>query len=301
MEYVDFYEVLGVARDAGADEIKKKYRQLARKYHPDVSKETDAEERFKQINEAYDVLKDKDKRAAYDQLGANWKHGQDFNAPPGFDFGDGGSFGDIFETLFSQGGIGGGGFEGFGGFSGQQGGGFARKGADLQTTVRIDLMQAMRGDQVNITVNSKNLNIKIPKGIKAGQKIRLAGQGQPGEGGGPSGDLLVEVSINKHPLYAVDGNHLILDLPLAPWEAALGCKVNVPMPEGKKIQLKIPAGSQSGTKMRIPKKGMPGKQPGDLHVILKIEAPLAETREQQDFYEQMSQQFEFKGRDKLDA
>ncbi len=299
MEYVDFYEVLGVSRDAAADEIKKKYRQLARKYHPDVSKEPDAEDRFKQINEAYDVLKDPEKRSAYDQLGANWKHGQDFNAPPGFDFGDGGSFGDIFENLFSQGGFSNQGFEGFGGFGGQQGGGFAQKGGDLQTTVRVDLLQVMRGDEVNLTVNGKNLNVKIPKGIKAGQKIRLAGQGQPGAGGGPSGDLLVEVSINKHPIYSIDRNNLILELAIAPWEAALGAKVNVPMPEGKKIQLTIPAGSQSGKKMRIPKKGMPGNPTGDLHVILKIEAPEAESDEQREHYEKMSELFKFNGRDKL--
>lgn len=295
MDYVDYYEVLGVAKDADAAEIKKKYRLLARKYHPDVSKEADAEERFKQINEAYDVLKDDEKRGAYDQLGANWKQGQGFGGHPGSDFGDGGSFGDIFENIFSQGGFSGGGFEGFGGQ--QQGRGFASQGADLQTTVRIDLLQAINGDKINVTVSGKNLNIKIPKGIRQDQKIRLAGQGQPGTGGGPAGDLLVEVNINKHALYRVDGNNLQIDLPLAPWEAALGCKVNVPIPGGKKIQLTIPSNSQSGSKMRIPKKGLPGKTTGDLHVVLKIEAPAAETDEQQEYYEKMRDLFDFSARD----
>jgi len=303
MEYVDYYEVLGVSRDVEAGELKKKYRQLARKYHPDVSKADDAEERFKQINEAYDVLKDSEKRAAYDQLGANWKQGQDFHPPPGFDFGDGGSFSDIFESLFSQGGFSQGGFSqggfGGGGFGGRGGGGFAQRGQDLQTSLTIDLLQAFRGDQVSVNVNGKQLNIKVPKGIKSGQKIRLGGQGQPGSGGAGNGDLMVEVTIRKHPHYRLEGANIELDLPIAPWEAALGCKVNVPLPSGKKIQLTIPENSQSGNKMRIPGKGMPGKTSGDFYVLLQIETPVAESDEQRSHYEKMQSLFDFSPRENL--
>ncbi len=305
MEYVDYYEVLGVAKDVSASDLKKKYRQLARKYHPDVSDAADAEDRIKQINEAYDVLKDPEKRAAYDQLGANWKQGQDFHPPPGFDFGDGGSFSDIFESMFSQGGFSSGGFSGggFGGFGGggfgsQAGGGFAQRGQDLQTSLNVDLLQAFRGDEVSVNISGRNLNIKIPKGIKRGQKIRLSGQGQAGVGGGPSGDLLVEVEINKHAVYKLDGNNIEMQLPVAPWEAALGAKVNVPLPNGKKIQLKIPEGSQAGSKMRIPGKGMPGKVSGDFFVITKIEIPVAETDEQRAYYEKMQELFDFSPREK---
>jgi len=305
MEYVDYYEVLGVSRDIEAAELKKKYRQLARKYHPDVSKAADAEEKFAQINEAYDVLKDPDKRAAYDQLGANWKQGQDFNPPPGFDFGSGGSFGDIFESIFSQGGFsggfgGGGGFGGFGGQSGGPHGGFAERGQDLQTSLQINLLQAFRGDEVSVNINGRRLNIKIPKGIKDGQKIRLSGQGQAGMGGGPQGDLLVEVSIETHPHYRLNGKNIELDLPITPWEAALGAKVNVPMLNGKKIQLTIPEGSQSGNKMRIPGKGMPGKSSGDFMVVLKIETPNVDTEEQRAHYEKMQTLFDFSPRQKID-
>lgn len=300
MEYVDYYEVLGVAKDVSAADLKKKYRQLARKYHPDVSDAADAEERIKQINEAYDVLKDPEKRAAYDQLGANWKQGQDFHAPPGFDFGEGGSFSDIFESMFSQGGFSGG-FSGFGGggFGGQAGGGFAQRGRDLQTSLNIDLLQAFRGDDVSVNINGRNLNIKIPKGIKSGQKIRLGGQGQPGAGGGPTGDLLVEVTISEHPIYTLDGRNIEMQLPVAPWEVALGAKVNVPLPSGKKIQLTIPEGTQAGSKMRIPAKGMPGKVAGDFFVVVKIETPVAETEEQKAYYEKMRELFEFSPRENL--
>lgn len=301
MEYVDYYKVLDVERDVSAADLKKKYRQLARKYHPDVSDASDAEERFKQINEAYDVLKDPDKRAAYDQLGANWKQGQEFRPPPGFEYGDAGSFGDIFEHLFSQGGFGGGGFEGFGGFGQASGGqrGFRQRGADLQTSLTIDLEDAIVGREIGVNVNGRQLNVRVPKGIEPGKKIRLAGQGQAGAGGGPAGDLLVEINYRPHTLYRLDGRNILVDLPIAPWEAALGAKIAVPLPGGKKIQLSVPAGSGSGKKLRVSGKGLPGKTPGDFYVVLSVQTPPANSEEDKNFYAEMRQRFEFDPREGL--
>lgn len=296
MKYVDYYKVLGVERNASQDEIKKAYRRLARKYHPDVSKESDAEARFKELGEAYEVLKDSEKRAAYDQLGANYKAGQDFNTQSWGDFsggfnggGDmGGSFADFFESIFR-----GGGFSGAGGFSGHQGGFRPQRGADTQAKITVSLAQVFRGEEVSVrTGKGKMLKVKIPKGVKEGQKIRLAGQGQPGSGGAPDGDLLIEVHIRAEPGYTLNGNNVEYVLPITPWEAALGATVTVPTLNGR-VQLKIPPGSDTGKRMRLKGRGLPGKQPGDFLVKLEIHTPPPKNGEQEALYEQMRATFSY--------
>lgn len=313
MEYKDYYEIMGVSRTATQDEIKKAYRKLARKYHPDVSKEANAEAKFKDVGEAYEVLRDPEKRAAYDQLGANWKAGQDFNPPPGWDSGfefSGGfgneqsGFSDFFDQLFGQ----------FGGGHGPQAGfgqrQAAMKGEDHHAKVLIDLDDAFNGAKRTISLRlpttgpdghmmhqERNLSVSIPKGIKGGQRIRLAGQGAPGRMG-KAGDLLLEVQFKPHSVYKVDGLDLTLDYPIAPWEAALGGKVPVPTPSGK-VELRIPAGARSGQKMRLKGKGIPAKTPGDLYIQLQIMTPKAETEKQANFYKEMKEAFAFNPREKL--
>ncbi len=308
MEYKDYYKILGVSRDATQDDIKRAYRKLARKYHPDVSKESDAEERFKEVGEAYEVLKDPEKRAAYDQLGANWKAGQQgFQPPPdwdaGFEFHGGGftgdgaggaDFSDFFESLFGARG---------GGYryttSGGAGGGYRMRGEDSHAKVLIDLEDAYRGATRAISLRStvlgadgrpqiqeRTLNVRIPKGVKAGQNIRLKGQGSPGVGGGPAGDLYLEIEFKPHPLYKVDGKDVSLEVPIAPWEAALGAKVKVPTPDGV-VDLKIPPGSSSGKRMRLKGRGIPAKTPGDFYVTLRIVMPKTIDAEQKALYEQL--------------
>lgn len=310
MEYKDYYKTLGVERSATADEIRAAYRKLARKYHPDVSKEKDAEERFKEVGEAYEVLKDTEKREAYDQLGSNWKQGQDFRPPPGwnpggagFEFrsGPGGQadFSDFFSSIFGNmgGGFGGGGFnqQGFGQNTGAR---QATRGQDQQTKIQIDLEDSLQGAKRNISLRSasgdRTLTVNIPKGIKSGQKIRLNGQGQTGLGG--AGDLLLEVEFNLHRLYKVEGSDLTLNLPVAPWEAALGATVKVPLPDGSHADVKIPANSRSGRKMRLKEKGLPSKPAGDLYLILEITLPTADTPRAKELYEQMAKELAFNPR-----
>lgn len=301
MKYVDYYKVLGVERGASQDEIKQSYRRLARKYHPDVSKEPDAETRFKELGEAYEVLKDSEKRAAYDDLGANYKAGQDFNTQGYGDFSGGfsgggpeagASFADFFESIFRGGGFAGG-HPGADGFAGHQGGFRPQRGADMQARITVSLAQVFRGEEVSVrTGKGKMLKVKIPKGVKEGQKIRLAGQGEPGTGPAPDGDLLIEIHIREEPGYVLDGNNVELTLPIAPWEAALGATVTVPTLNGK-IQLKIPAGSDNGKRMRLKGRGMPGKQPGDFLVKLEIHAPAPQGAEEEALYEQMRATFSY--------
>lgn len=302
MEYKDYYKILGVERCASDDAIRKAYRKQARKYHPDVSQEPDADTRFKEVGEAYEVLRDKDKRAAYDQLGANWQQGQDFRPPPGWDgsFGGGGQrtrsdaqadfgdFSDFFSSIFG------------GGFAGHAGGGFhqherATRGQDQQSKIQIDLADALQGAKRQFTVSSasgqRTLTVNIPKGIKAGQKIRLNGQGQAGPAG--AGDLLLEVAFKPHPLYKVEGRDLYLNLPVAPWEAALGTSLNVPMPAGGSVALKVPADSRSGRRMRLKGKGIPGNPAGDLYVTLEVALPPADTDKAKAFYQQMAAELPF--------
>ncbi len=271
MKYRDYYAVLGVPRDAGADDVKKAYRRLARKYHPDVSKEADAEQRFKEMKEAYEVLRDPEKRQAYDQFGENWQSGQEFSPPPGWDAGfsfggsGGGNFSDFFESLFGRAGA----------ASGR--GAFRVRGEDVESRIRISLEDAYAGAQTSLALASadgkrRTLSVRIPKGVTAGQRIRLEGQGGAGAGGAPAGDILLEVELAPHRLYSVDGRDVTLKLPVAPWEAALGRKVTVPTLGGA-VDLTIPGGSTSGRRLRLKGRGLPGTPPGDQYVELAIAMP----------------------------
>lgn len=309
MEFKDYYETLGVQRNATQDDIKRAYRKLARKYHPDVSKEPDAEARFKELGEAYAVLKDPEKRVAYDQMGSQWKAGQDFQPPPGWDAGfefsgpagrpgDGAEFSDFFETLFGR--------------QGQRAqshrSGMHAQGQDHHARVLIDLQDAYLGAQRSISlrlpaldaqghvvVQERKLDVSIPKGIRAGQHLRLAGLGGPGLGEGPAGNLYLEIDFNPHPLFRVDGRDVFLDLPLAPWEAALGAALTAPTPEGP-VQLTVPAGSAAGRKLRLKGKGIPGNPPGDLYAVLAIVLPPADSESEKDAWRTLAQAFDFNPR-----
>jgi len=312
MEYKDYYDIMGVKKDATQDEIKRAYRKLARKYHPDVSKEADAEAKFKEVGEAYEVLKDPEKRTAYDQLGSQWQAGQEFHPPPGWDAGfefsgggaggpDLGGFSDFFESLYGR---------GFhqAGQPGRSSRGFQMRGDDHHARVMVELEDSYNGATRSITLQvsaldhsgrvvtrPRTLKVRIPKGIRRGQQIRLAGQGGAGHGGGEAGDLYLEVDFNPRSHYRVEGADVYLDLPLAPWEAALGATVKVPTPAGV-IDLKIPAGSQAGKKLRLKGRGIPAREPGDLYVVLQIALPKAENEEQRRVYQAMKQQFAFNPR-----
>lgn len=299
MQFKDYYKILGVERDASKDDIKRAYRRLARKYHPDVSKESDAEVRFKEMKEAYEVLKDPEKRSAYDQFGSNWKAGQDFQPPPNWQreysfgggaepFGDAGQFSDFFETLFGQ--------SRGGGFSFRTGGGRA-KGEDINAAISIPIEDAFRGASRTITLEvpeldangvtsrrRKSLNVKIPAGITAGKRIRLEKQGGPGFGGSAAGDLYLAIDFEPHPFYRADGRDIHLELPVTPWEAALGRKVKVPTLGGA-VDLQIPAGSSSGKTLRLKGRGLPGKPPGDQYVELKVVVPPASDEKIRELYE----------------
>lgn len=300
MRYKDYYKILGIDRSATADEIKKAYRRLARKYHPDVSKERDAEARFKEIGEAYEVLRDKEKRAAYDQLGANWRAGQEFKPPPGWEdlargFGSGGftrgatggGFSEFFESLF------GGGFE-----RAARGRGFAAPGAALQASLEVTLEEVYQGARKTVRLDQgRTLEVRIPMGITDGQRIRLAGQGAAGIGGA-RGDLYLELHIAPHPYFRLDGRDVLLELPVAPWEAALGATVTVPTLGGR-VEVKIPPGSQSGRKLRLKGRGMPSHVPGDQLVIVQIATPLADSERARDLYKRMAKEMPFDPRARL--
>lgn len=311
MKYQDYYQILGVSRAASAEDIKKAYRRLARKYHPDVSKEAGAEERFKEVAEAYEVLRDPEKRAAYDQLGSNWRAGQEFRPPPGWQGGSkgpGGSpfgagfggreFSDFFESLFSN--LGGGVGPGFGGARG-----FQSPGQSQTVALEISLEEAYHGGNRSLqlqlperdasgrtSVRTRTLNVKIPAGVTTGQKIRLAGQGGPGVGGGPSGDLYLEVTIQPHSLYQLKGRDITLEVPLAPWEAALGCKVDVPTLGGP-VTLSIPANARNGQQLRLRGRGLPGQPPGDQFAVLRIVNPPADTEAACELFERMARELPF--------
>ena len=320
MEYRDYYKILGLARTATADEIKKTYRRLARKFHPDVSKEKDAESKFKEVQEAYEVLKDPEKRAAYDQLGSEWKSGQTFRPPPdwgsGFEFRGGPrqgrssargggaraeefeeaeGFSDFFSSLF-----GGRGFSGAGG-SPFAGGGASRAARDHHARVDVDLEEAFQGTTRTLELKRPDLKpdgtldlkthtvrVTIPAGVTDGQLIRLAGQGEQATGGGRPGDLYLEVHIRPHRLFQLEGRDVTLTLPITPWEAALGATVTVPTLGGG-VEMRIPPNSQSGQKMRLRGRGFPGQTPGDQYIQLKVVVPPANSPEVRTLYEEMKQ------------
>ncbi|MDH4023381.1 MAG: DnaJ domain-containing protein [Gammaproteobacteria bacterium] len=320
MEYKDYYQTLGVARDATQDSIKRAYRKLARKYHPDVSKEVDADAKFKELGEAYEVLKDPEKRAAYDQLGANWQAGQDFRPPPGWDAGfefsggeagfDARRFSEFFEQIFGRGAAGQQrtAHEAAGGFGGGYRQAYQSRGEDRHARILIDLDDAFAGatraitlhapevdQQGHVRTRERTLNVRIPKGVRSGQHIRLAGQGSPGVGGGAAGDLYLEVEFKPHRWYHVEERDLYLDLPLAPWEAALGAKVRVPTPAGA-VGLNIHPGTAAGARLRLKGRGIPGEPPGDLYAVVQIVLPPAATDAARALYEKMAREMPFNPR-----
>jgi len=314
MKFIDYYEVLGLDENASDDEIKKAYRRLARKYHPDVSEEKHAEEKFKQLGEAYEVLKDTEKRAEYDQLKKHgYRGGSDFTPPPGWqsreDFRGGGftdadigGFSEFFETIFGHPGMG----RSYAGDGAS--GGFSLRGQDMHHRISISLEEAFSGAMRTISLRShsvdahgqmspttKTLNIKIPKGVTHGQKIRLQGQGSAGIGGGPNGDLFLEVEIALHKNYTVERKDVTLVLPVTPWEAALGATVDVPTLGGN-VNLKVPPGARSGQRLRLKGRGMPGTPAGDQYVVLQITNPQIETDKDKELMRQMEKQMDFNPR-----
>ncbi|MGP8200610.1 MAG: DnaJ C-terminal domain-containing protein [Limisphaerales bacterium] len=334
VEFKDYYKVLGVARTASGDDIRKAFRKLARQYHPDVAKDKKgAEEKFKEINEAYEVLGDADKRKKYDQLGADWKTGGARPGPggqpyqsyswrsgepggEGFEFG-GTGFSDFFEQFF------GGGGRGRGGFAEPE----TEKGQDVEAVLMVTLEEAMKGAIRPITLRrntpcpdchgtgakgrqvcptcygmgqvatTENYKVKIPPGVRDGQRLRLTGQGEPGTGGGPRGDLFLRVRMASHPDYRVEGGDLYYDLDLAPWEAALGAKVSVPLLSGS-VSIKIPPGTQNGQRLRIKDRGLPGRggESGDLYVVARIQMPKETTEAEKALWEQLARESHFNPR-----
>jgi curved DNA-binding protein len=303
MKYKDYYEVLGVEREASPDAIKRAYKRLARKYHPDVSKEQDAEEKFKQVGEAYDVLRDTDKRATYDNLGSSWNTGDEFSPPPGWQFrthAGGGSAGEKFDfSDFLDSMFGGSAPHGdpFGTqFRGAHARGTHARGADERAKIVITLEEAFKGGERALSLNNgrgraRKLNVKIPAGVREGQQIRLAGQGQAGPGG-RSGDLFLTVEFAPHPIFQAQGSDIHLNLPIAPWEAALGAVVKTPTLAGK-VDLKIPAQSQSGRKLRLKAKGLGGAKAGDQYVTLQIVTPPADSDAAKRIYKSMAEELDF--------
>ncbi len=314
MEFKDYYKILGISRDATADEVKKAFRRLARKYHPDVSKEADAELKMKEVNEANAVLSDPEKRAAYDQLGQwrGFQAGGDFQPPPGWDAGfefrgqgfngaHTADFSDFFAELF-----------------GKQGGGMGARqshhrmrGEDHHAKIMLDLEDTYHGTSRSLTLRvpkldsqghtlltDHTLNVRIPKGVHAGQVIRLAGQGGPGINGESAGDLFLEVQFNPHSRYRIEKKDIYAALPVAPWEAALGATVKIPLPDGL-VEVRVPENSQSGRKLRLKGRGIPAATPGDLYLVLEVVLPPASTQKERDFYQTMAQELAFNPRQNL--
>jgi len=315
VEYKDYYKIMALKRDASQEDIKRSYRKLARKYHPDISNENNAEGKFKELAEAYEVLKDPKKRVAYDRLDPNLKSGQEFHTPPNWDsayefsssqFSDINSadFSDFFAGLFGQRGR----KEGT-----QQGGQFNARGQDSHAKAWIDLEDAFYGANRRINLQTQNvdnhgkvhtnnrvLNIKIPKGIKDGQQIRLAGQGQQGVGHGGNGDLYLQIHFNAHSFYRAEERDLHIQLPVAPWEVALGATVKLPTPTGE-VDLKIPAGSNSGNKLRLKRRGIPGNPAGDIYVTLTVSVPPATSEQAKALYKDMAVQLAFNPRASMEG
>ncbi len=333
MEFKDYYATLGLSRMATQDEVKRAYRKLARKYHPDVSKEPDAEARFKEVAEAHEALIDTERRAAYDDIAQRQASGQPFTPPPGWESGTstgfeysgrgdegtphgphGEDFSDFFETLFGRTGRGRGGGE-----AGRRStGSMPVQGQDHHAKVLIDLQDSYSGAQRTIslrmpvfnantdqpghaTLQERQLEVAIPKGVRQGQHLRLSGQGAAGHGGAAAGDLYLEIQFRPHPVFRVDDRNVSFDLPVTPWEAALGATVTAPTPEGP-VQLNIPAGSSQGRKLRLKGKGLPGKEPGDLYAVLIITLPPSGSQPAKEAYDAMAHAFaDFNPRKALEA
>lgn len=316
MEFKDYYQILGVSRGATAEEIKKAFRRLARKYHPDVSKETGAEHKMKEVNEAYTVLSDPEKRAAYDQLGQGrgFQTGSDFQPPPGWDAGfefsgrgfsgaQSADFSDFFAELFGR-------------QMGGRGGGSRQanrrmRGEDHHAKIMLDLEDTYHGtirgltlripkldNQGRTVLTEHTLDVRIPKGVYAGQVIRLAGQGGPGHAGEPAGDLFLEVQFKPHPRYRIENKDIYATLPVAPWEAALGATIKIPVPDGL-VEVRVPENSQTGRKLRLKGRGIPAATPGDLYLVLEVVLPPATTAKAREFYQTMARELAFNPRQNL--
>lgn len=293
MEFKDYYRTLGVARDATARDIKRAYRKLARQFHPDVSKEADAEARFKEVSEAYEVLSDPQKRATYDDAKARRRDGEHFQPPPGwharpaFDDAEAELHSEFFDALFGT-------------RRGERAARRPARGEDQHARISIDIEDSLRGARRTLSLRvpvidaqgrvqwqERRLDVEIPPGVVAGQHIRLRGQGDPGPGGGPPGDLYLEIAFNPHPELHAQGRDLYLTLPVAPWEAALGAQVRVATGQGP-VDLSIPAGSAQGRKLRLRGRGLPGPKPGDLYVTLSIVLPPADSPQARQAYEALA-------------
>jgi curved DNA-binding protein len=304
--FQDYYETLEVPRDASEEDIRRAYRRLARQYHPDVNKEPGAEDRFKQVSEAYEVLRDPEKRERYDRLGANWKAGQDVSGASGFeeafragdgfrdvrvDFGGGGfggdfggDFSDFFEGLFGR-------RRAAGGSTATGCPGFAMRGTDIEAELELSLEEAARGGKRWLSLSGgRSLEVDIPRGVRDGQRIRLAGEGRPGRGGGPPGDLFLRVRLKPHPRFRVDGRDLYVDLAVTPWEAALGAEVPVRTLDGT-ARVKVPPGSSSGRRLRLRSQGLPGSggaRDGDLYAVVSIRVPKKLAKKERELFEQLA-------------
>lgn len=313
MDFKDYYQILGVDRDASAEDVKKAFRKLARKYHPDVSKEPDAEERMKELNEAFAVLSDPEKRAAYDNVGQNYHAGQDFRPPPdwnaGYEFSEGSfsradaaQFSDFFSELFGS---------RMGGGAAPGGAHRRSRGEDHHAKIMLDLQDTYSGatrtvtlrapqtdERGRVSLTERSLDVRVPKGVHEGQLIRLAGQGSAGLNGGPAGDLYLEVHFKPHPRYRTEGKDVYATLPIAPWEAALGSSVKAPVPNGT-VEVRIPEGSQSGRKLRLKERGIPGSKPGDLFLVLEVVLPPANNAKARELYETMARDLNFNPREGL--
>jgi curved DNA-binding protein len=297
--YRDYYEVLGVPRDASQEDIRAAHRRLARQYHPDVNKDPGAEDRFKEISEAYEVLRDPEKRERYDRLGANWRAGQDVSGSSGFegfgrdrggfddvrfDFGGADDVSDFFEGLF--------------GGRGRRGGrsfgaGFSTRGADQEAVLELSLEEAARGGRRRISLGGgRDFEVDIPAGVRDGQRIRLAGEGGAGIGGGPSGDLFLRVRVRPDKRFRVEGKDVYTDVPVTPWEAALGAQVEVPTPTGS-AQVTVPSGSSCGRKLRLRGEGLGG---GDLYAVVQIRVPKKLSRQERELYERLAEISDFNPR-----
>jgi curved DNA-binding protein len=303
--FQDYYEALGVPRDASEEDIRRAYRKLARQYHPDVNKEPGAEDRFKEISEAYEVLRDREKRERYDRLGSGWRSGEDVSGASGFegftshggvgdvrmDFG-GGQFSDFFDGLF-----------GVGGARGQRRGfdGFSARGADQEATLELSLEEAARGGRRHVSFpDGREYDVELPAGVRDGQLIRLAGEGGSGSAGGPPGDLLLRVRIRPHPSFRLEGRDLHTDLPVAPWEAALGASVELRTLDGGTARVRVPQGSSCGRRLRLRGEGMPdpGGGRGDLYASVKIEVPAKPTKQERELFERLAEVSRFDPRGK---
>lgn len=299
----DYYEALGVPRDASAEAIRRAYRSLARRYHPDVNKEPGAEDRFKEISEAYEVLRDPEKRARYDRFGARGAAAgeTDSGGFGGFDDGGGydgasfdmgsGDFSDLFDELFSR---------RRGGRRGSRFQDFSMRGGDLEAVLDLELTEAAAGGRRWLSINGQSVEVDIPRGVRDGQLIRVPGQGAPGSGGAPAGDLILRIRLRPHPTFRVEGGDLYTDLPVAPWEAGLGAEVPVPTLDGT-ARVKVPAGSSCGRRLRLRGQGLPGNAqapPGDLYAVVTIRLPKRLTKRERELFQQLAETSKFDPRKK---